>query len=78
MTATYTDAYGYDQPLQAALDRIRCADCPAEIRHTGYRFRVVHTATCPNWQRWNGQVICGAYVTHRGPYKRRPADTTGG
>jgi hypothetical protein len=59
--------------------RLACKDCASEVRgHAGerWRYRVIHSATCPWWREYQagrvkGPVPCGAVVTHRGPYKRR-------
>lgn len=51
-TATFTDRYGSERDLFPVLARIACPDCPAGIRNTDWRFRVVHEATCPTWQRY--------------------------
>jgi hypothetical protein len=59
---------------------LACKDCPSEVRGfagSRWRYRVIHAETCPWWRNYqagqvHGAVPCGAVVTHRGPYKRRP------
>ncbi len=75
---------------------LACPDCAGEVRgYAGdrWRYRVIHSATCPWWREYqagrvSGRVPAdrnrvvpgvwaiphGAVVTHRGPYKRRPAE----
>ncbi len=60
--ATFTDRRGLTQDAGEVAAGPACPDCPGEIRRTGWRFRVIHQATCPSWLRYQ----------HRGPY-RRPA-----
>lgn len=76
-----TDETGTSGWLSADL---ACPDCPAEIRVTEgvkvFRARVIHSATCPWYARYQakevvGCIPCGVTVTHRGPYKR--AQVTG-
>lgn len=60
---------------------LACKDCASEVRgYAGerWRYRVIHSATCPGWREYqagrvSGPIPCGAVVTHRGPYRRRPA-----
>lgn len=63
---------------------LACPDCPAEVRVTAgvklFRARVIHTAECPWWQRYQarevtGRIPCCTVVTHRGPYQRDPEAT---
>ena len=70
-----------DRPIREDL---ACQDCPAEVRVTAgktvLRARVIHSATCPWWKRYQvgevvGRIPCGTVVTHRGPYKRDPEGT---
>lgn len=49
---TFPDRYGSERDLAAVEAEIACPDCPAEITRTDWRFRVVHTTTCPTWQRY--------------------------
>jgi hypothetical protein len=57
-----------------------CQHCASEVRgYAGspWRYRVIHSDSCPWYRRHlagevGGPVPCGAVVTHRGPYKRRP------
>jgi hypothetical protein len=59
---------------------LACKDCGGEVRgYAGerWRYRVIHSATCPWWREYqagrvSGPIPCGAVVTHRGPYERRP------
>jgi hypothetical protein len=60
---------------------LACQHCASEVRGFAgarWRYRVIHADGCPWYRRHRagedpGQVPCGAVVTHRGPYKRRPA-----
>jgi hypothetical protein len=74
---------------------LACPDCISEVRGyagTRWRYRVIHSATCPWWRAYRAgrtnthvppdrnpavpgtwPIPHGAVVTHRGPYKRRPA-----
>ena len=49
---TFTDRYGGVRDLSEVHPWIACQDCPAEIRNTEWRFRVIHEATCPTWLRY--------------------------
>ena len=63
--------------------QLACPDCASEVRgYAGsrWRYRVIHSATCPWWRRYQagqarGRIPCGAVVTHRGPYVRRRRET---
>ena len=63
---------------------LACGDCASEVHGSAgdrWRYRVIHTSTCPWWRLYQagqvrGRVPCGAVVTHRGPYKRRPGGLT--
>jgi hypothetical protein len=60
---------------------LACPDCASQVRGfagTRWRYRVIHSGSCPWYRRYLagevlGPVPCGAVVTHRGPYKRRLA-----
>jgi hypothetical protein len=63
-------------PLRCVRCVLACDTCPAEVRLNDTRTlaRVVHSAECPWWRRYQagevrGTVPCGVRVTHRGPYK---------
>ena len=65
-------------PLKCDPCALLCRDCPSEVRGGRPRWRVVHAAGCPWLARHlagevAGMIPCGATVTHRGPYVRRPA-----
>lgn len=75
------EEYVWAQQMREAL---ACEDCPAEVRLTEgkavLRARVIHSATCPWYRRYQarevtGRIPCGTVVTHRGPYKRDPEGT---
>jgi hypothetical protein len=59
---------------------LACKDCLSEVRGfagSRWRYRVIHAETCPWWRAYQagkvqGAIPCGAMVTHRGPYRRRP------
>jgi hypothetical protein len=69
----------FGPPSRCERCSLACSDCASEVRTSnGRRYRVIHSATCP-WLAEHlatgrpGRIPCGTTVTHRGPYKRRPA-----
>jgi len=52
----FEDRYGWQRPVAEVTAQITCPDCPAQIRRTGWRFRVAHTDACPSWRRYQRKL----------------------
>ena len=52
----FEDRYGWQRPVAEVTAQIACPDCPAQIRRTGWRFRVAHTDACPSWRRYQRKL----------------------
>jgi hypothetical protein len=52
----FEDRCGWQRPVAEVTAQIACPHCPAQIRRTGWRFRVAHTDACPSWRRYQRKL----------------------